>query len=395
MRMLRFIIAISITLAASSSFAGKIAGKNVFLIQGYWIPHIIADPGDNGKNDGYDYWDTSELYRNGAGIVRNGGVIDEKADPHTRILYYDSGRHLEESDPNKLGTGENVANQLKAIFADEPDYCAEGCVVVTHSTGEIVMRYVMDEDNADLLGEYASNFKVDGVIAMSGAGGGTILADIGVMLFDGANNVSAFATEAFNAFFPGDITAPSTRIGMTVELQPQVARWLADNASLPAVPHFRIAAGGEELYAPLTHAVIPGRDDSVLPLHSTCGAVVHYPYDSCLHDLALDGRIKSIANAPNSFYDYNYVIIMSETLPHNDMPQGINQWSWQNLLVAPWYVKGRNMTYSVSESARYASSDHKTLGISVENHENWLRTHRYITGASRKSLSQVILDSFE
>ena len=69
MRMLKFIFAISIMLAASSSFAGKIAGKNTFLIQGYWIPHIIGDPGDNGKNDGYDYWSTSELYRNGGGIV--------------------------------------------------------------------------------------------------------------------------------------------------------------------------------------------------------------------------------------------------------------------------------------------------------------------------------------
>ena len=397
MRILKSLITLGLALAAASSFAGQIAGKNTFLIQGYWIPHILSDPGDNGKNDGYDYWSTSELYRDGAGIVRHNGKIDEKADPHTRILYYDSGRHLEEDDPNKLSTGENVANQLKAIFAAEPNYCADGCVVVTHSTGEIVMRYVMDSRNAGLLGKYASNFKVDAVIAMAGAGGGTRLADIGVELFKGINNISSFATDAFNAFFPGDITAPSTRIGMTVELQPQVARELAEAAELPAVPHLRIAASGDEIFALLTHAVIPGRDDSVLPLHSTCGAAIKGAYDSCVSDLAMNGRVKSVSNAPKAYYDYNYPIIMSEHTPHNDMPQKINQWSFQNLLFLPWYVKGHAMTFALSEANRYENSGNTPLDVDVEYHHSWswFKKYRYITNASKKSMSEVILDSFE
>tara|TARA_R110001592_G_scaffold59905_3_gene182002 strand:- start:8071 stop:9267 length:1197 start_codon:yes stop_codon:yes gene_type:complete len=398
MRNLKPIITLSIALAASSSFAGQIAGKNVLLIQGYWPTHIFADPGDNGKVDGYRYWETSALYNNGNGIEYHAnGTINEQADPNARILYYDSGRHLEESDPNKLGTGENVANQLKAIFAADPNYCADGCVLVTHSTGEIVMRYVMDANNAGLLGNYASNFKVDAVIEMAGAGGGTKLADIGVDLFEGINNVSTFATDAFNAFFPGDITAPSTRIGMTVELQPQVARDLANAASLPAVPHFRIAGSGDEIFAPLTHAVIPGRDDSVLPLHSTCGAALEGAYDSCVHDLAMDGRVKYVSNAPNSYYDYNYPIIMSKNTPHNDMPQKINYWSYQNLIFLPWYVKGHPMTFALSDANRYKNTGNTPIDVDVSYHYEypWFQKHRYITNASKKSMSEVIMESFK
>lgn len=393
MRILKSAITLSLALAATSSFAGQIAGKNTLLIQGYWPTHIAANPGDNGKADGYKYWETSELYNSGNGIVRHAdGSINEQADPNTRILYYDSGR----TSKGAGNTGQNVANQLQAIFSDEPDFCADGCVVVTHSTGEIVMRYVMNPINAGLLGPYADNLNIDAVIEMAGAGGGTDLADIGYGLFSGLNYGSSVAN-AISDWIGADITLPSTRIGMTYDLKPQVARSLAAEGSTPTVPHLRIAATGNELFALVTNPLIIGKDDSVLPLHSTCGASYEAAFDSCVSDLAIDGRVKYVSKHPGAYYDYHYPLIMSENMPHNDMPQKINYWSFQNLLVLPWFVQGRDMTFALNEAGRYNNSGNTPIDVDVEFYHKWkwFKKYRYITHASNKSMSEVILDSFE
>jgi hypothetical protein len=399
MRILKSIITLSVALAASSSFAGQIAGKNILLIQGYWPTHIAADPGDNGKADGYRYWETSALYNNGNGIVHHAnGTINEQADPHARILYYDSGKTTK----GPGNTGQNVANQLQTLFAAEPDYCADGCVLVTHSTGEIVMRYVMNPINAGLLGPFANNLNIDAVIEMAGAGGGTDLADIGFGLFQGINGISQWATNAINEWLHTDITAYSTRIGMTYDLKPSVARSLASEGTTPAIPHLRIAGTGDELFGFITHGLIKGRDDSVLPLHSTCGASYEGYFDSCVDDLAVNGRVKYVAKHPTDYYDYHYPIIMSENTPHNDMPQKINYWSYQNLLVLPWLVKGHPMTFATSGASKYWVEDNNgtvnsDVQVDVSYHHSypWFQKHRYITNASKKSMSTVIKESFE
>ena len=393
MKLLKYAAALGLAFATASSQAGQIAGKNILLIQGYWPTHIAADPGDDGKEDGYRYWGTSELYNNGNGIVRHAdGSINEQADPHARILYYDSGRHLAGAGNN----GEIVGNQLQKIFEDSPNFCSDGCVLVLHSTGDIVMRYVMDPQNAELLGDYADNLNIDAVISMAGAGGGTDLADIGVDLFNGINHGAAIAN-AISDWIGADITLPSTRIGMTYELKPSIARGLAAAGTAPTVPNLRIAATGDELFGFVTHPLITGGDDSVVPLHSACGASYEAAFDSCVSDLAVDGRVKHVAKHPASYYQYHYPIIMSENTPHNNMPQAIDIWSFQNLLVLPWFVDGHPMTFALSEANRYEGSGNTPLDLDVEYHHrwSWFKKYRNITNASKKSMSEVILDSFE
>lgn len=393
MKILKYIVALCMAASSLSSFAGQIAGKNILLIQGYWPTHIAADPGDNGKEDGYRYWGTSELYNGGNGIVRHGdGSINQTADPHARILYYDSGKHLTGPGNN----GELVANQLQEIFADTPNFCVDGCVLVLHSTGDIVMRYVMDPQNASLLGDYANNLNIDAVIAMAGAGGGTDLANIGVDLFNGINYGSTIAN-AISDWIGADITLPSTRIGMTYELQPEIARGLSASGTSNSIPNLRIAGTGDELFGLVTHPLITGGDDSVVPLHSACGSNREESIDSCVSDLAVDGRVKYVSKHPSGYYDYHYPIIMSENTPHNNMPQSINIWSFQNLLVLPWFVDGHPMTFALSNANQYENSGNASIDVDVEYHHHWswFKKYRYITNASRKSMSEVILDSFE
>ena len=64
------------------------------------------------------------------------------SDPHARILHFDSTYRIEE--PNGQGIGATIARQLNALFAEDPTYCerTNGCIVITHSTGDLVMQYV-------------------------------------------------------------------------------------------------------------------------------------------------------------------------------------------------------------------------------------------------------------
>lgn len=390
MKLLSSLLAATVLLAASTSQAGKLAGKNVLLIQGFLPQHVFLPPSDKGKADGFDYWKSFKLYNNGNGDSNGNGKADD--DPYARILYFSSAKRIEEADQS--GTGLNVANQLKTLFANEPNYCKDGCVVITHSTGDLVMRYIMD--NTHLLGQYESKLKVVAFVDLAGAGGGT---EGAVWLNAAANgaNIPGAIVEGLAAWLGGDITAPGLKPGILYDLQPGVARNTAvDN--IPAIPRLRVASAGEELYGPLTHLFIKGTDDSVVPLHSSCGAAFDGAYDSCTRDLRIDGRVMSGVNGPSTYYDYHYPIIMSEEMPHNDQFKGIG---WDYSSGYPWYVSGREMTFALSGANAYQSSNaNKTVKVDVEYEKvyawwDWFREYRFITNAKSKSMGQVVQESFE
>ena len=88
---------------------------------------------------------------------------------------------------------------------------------------------------------------------------------------------------------------------------------------------------------------------------------------------------------------------MSKNTPHNDMPQKINYWSYQNLIFLPWYVKGHPMTFALSDANRYKNTGNTPIDVDVSYHYEypWFQKHRYITNASKKSMSEVIMESFK
>lgn len=390
MKHLKSLLATGLLLAASSSQAGQLAGKNILLIQGFLPQHVFFPPADQGQRDGLNYWKSFKLYNDGNGDSNRNGKADD--DPHARILYFSSAKRIEE--PDQSGSGLNVANQLKTLFAKEPNYCADGCVVVTHSTGDLVMRYIMD--NTHLLGPQESQLNVLAFVDLAGAGGGTEGAVWLNAIANGANIPGAIV-EGVAAWLGGDLRVPGLKPGILYDLQPGVARNTAVD-SIPAIPRLRVASAGEELFGPLTHLFIKGTDDSVVPLHSACGAAIDGAYDSCTRDLRIDGRVMSGVNGPSSYYDYHYPIIMSEEMPHNDQFKGLG---WDYSSGYPWYVTGRDMTFSLSGANRYQSGNaDKTVQVDVEYKKvyawwDWFREYRFITNASSKSMGQVVAESFE
>ena len=363
MKLYKSLMVACLLLAAIASEA-QVAGKNVILIQGFLPQHLAFPPIDEGEADGNSYWATFDS------SLKNTST--------SKTLYYPSNYALQGAD----GIAALIAEQLDVILSN--GHCDDSCVIITHSTGDLVMRYVLANKSSLLGTELAERFKVSAVIDMAGAGGGTELANLGMDLVNGVN-VGIDVVEALLEWVGLNIEV-GINPGVLNDLQPSVARNTAVN-NIPAIPRLRIAASGDEFFGFITHPFIKGADDSVVPLHSACGAATDIGYDSCTQDLRMDGRVTHVSNAPSSsqLYNYHYPLILTETMAHNEMQADVD---------------GHKMTVSLSAENNYNNSGIKTINTDVEYYEfydifDWLHTYRYITNSDDKNMGQVILASFE
>lgn len=363
MKLFKSIAALCLMAAALSAQSAQLAGKNVILIQGFLPQHLLFNPTDNGKKDSDTYWKTFDS------SFKNSG--------NSNVLHFPSHKRLEGTG----GVASIVAAQLKTMLQN--GYCDNQCVIITHSTGDLVMRYMLANKNTLLGSTLANRFKVAAFIDMAGAGGGTELASFGVDVINGVNHGSSILEALLN--WAGFNFKLGINTGVMYNLQPSIAR-NTSVSNIPAVPRLRVASTGSEIYGFVTHPIIKGGDDSVVPLHSACGAASATAYNSCVRDLRIDGRVMSISAAPyaSQLYNYHYPIIMSEKLPHNSMQAAHS---------------GYEMTFALSSSNRYMSGGAKTINVNVAYHEvyawwDWYRKYRFINNAPSRNMGQIIKTSF-
>ena len=348
----------------ASTAQAALAGKNVLLIQGFLPQHILFNPSDNGVADGVNYWS------------RFNSTLKDPAT--TRILTFPSHKRLQGA--NSIAS--LIVAQLQPILSS--GFCDNQCIVITHSTGDLVMRY-LNANKTSLLGSnLASRFKVAAFIDLAGAGGGTELASFGVDLANGVNHVGSVVQAMLD--YMGFNIRLGVNPGVMIDLQPSVARTTA-TSSIPAVPRLRVAASGDELYGVVTHPIIKGSDDSVVPLHSACGAATNGDYASCVTDLRMDGRVTSVSKAPtlSQLYNYHYPVILSHDMAHNEMQSDRT---------------GRGMTFAVSGANKYKTGGAKTVNLNVSYYEenvwwDWFNKYRFITNAGSKTMGKVLLDSIQ
>ena len=423
MKSIKLIITTLLLAAAMQASAGKLAGKNIILVQGFQFQHVfISRTHDEGKRFAYNYWNRFGLFNNGNGAVKVSrptgitlldqnlpslvdaqgkkfNIYDTSKEPvyyndaNAKILHYDSTYRLEE--PNGQGNGVKIAKQINKIFADDPNYCARtnGCIVVTHSTGDLVMQYI-EANKATLLDSNArSKFDVLSYVDLAGARGGTEGATVLYELANLLNRIASKTVLSFskrteiniannwlNLLFGSqgvEYLAPGKHLqsGILYNLQATVARSI-NLANPDQIPHLRVASAGNEPYGFITHLFIKGSDDSVVPLHSSCGSSQARSYNSCVRNRSLDGRKTWFANAPQSFYGYHFPFIQSKSLRHNG-----HQWD----------DKGNRMTQLIT-SANVAND--VDINIRTKTSGNFF-TGKYerIRDAERKTLSQVLTSS--
>ncbi len=406
---------------ASWANANQLAGKNIILIQGFQFQQVfISRTHDDGKRFGYNYWNRFGLYNNGNGAVRVANptgltLLDQNlptlkdasgrsfnifdtsrqaqyfSDSTAQILHYDSTYRLEGSN----GIGRTVAQQLKDLFAAKPDFCTKtnGCLVITHSTGDLVMQYLEDNKASLLDSATRAAFDVTAYVDLAGARGGTEGATV---LYELANFLNTIASNTalsptmqaqidtanwwLNLFMGSKgvaYLAPGKHFqsGVLYNLQPGPAR----NTGLvnpDQIPHLRVASGGDEPYGFITHLFIKGTDDSVVPLHSACGSTRANSYNSCVWNRTLDGRVTLFADAPSSYYNLHYPFIQSESLRHNG-----HQWDDRGNYMTPLMNNGN-------------VKDDLDISISRKTSYNiFLQKYIRIRDAEHKTLAQVLSSS--
>ncbi|MGO1501756.1 MAG: hypothetical protein ACTHWH_10815 [Marinobacter sp.] len=276
---------------ASSMMAGtaqaQLAGHNVILVHGFQQEDLAIPPANLQaiKDAGEDYWQTFWLSRSEA-----------------RIDWPSDGR--------VEGTiAQRAYEQIREI--SQQGLCTEYCIVVSHSTGDLVTRYLLENQARWLQNEGLPPLKILASIDYSGAGGGTELANLAMSL---AYNPTWYnwglraAVQAFTGIEPSP-----EKLGVVNDLQTNAARNLA--LSPNSIPRLRFVAGGSS-YGGITKPFISGKDDGVVPTHSACGATSAQGIDSCSNNLSLAGKVTS-QNGPAGLYYNHYPVLMNKGASHS------------------------------------------------------------------------------
>lgn len=293
---LKGVAGILLSTAAMTSFAA-IGSLKVVLVHGFQAEDL-NDSNRSQKANQYGSYDNYLKHR--ANNVYWSGPWAAKADAS---IWWDSKERI------TSGIATDVKNQIAAL-ANNSNFKGKPILLVTHSTGDLVVRHALKRLSA--WGISTSNFKVMAVMDFAGAGGGTEIADIANDIANGSGLVNSAQRAAINAFM--GFTPEAGKLGVLTDLRPTNARNIDSGSS--AYPRFRFVGTGWE-FGGATKPFLKGMDDSVVPLHSACMASSNGEYDSCSKTIANNGVIKSVSKAPSSIWGNYFPILMGEKTHHS------------------------------------------------------------------------------
>lgn len=206
---------------------------------------------------------------------------------------------------------EQVFEQAKQLSMQGT--CVDGCVLVTHSTGDLVTRYFLENQETWLMNAGLEPLDIIAVLDFAGAGGGTELASLAVNVASNAS-IPDWIKQAVGGAFGLDLTqADISDLGVVQDLNVSKARTLAMTPN--DIPHLRFAGnGGNALIKPL----ILGSDDATVPAHSSCGASAPEAIESCANSVSFTGKLTSV-NGPDGLLYNHYPVLMSNKADHGQV----------------------------------------------------------------------------
>jgi hypothetical protein len=282
--------ALSIALAGglfATTAQAQLAGHNVILVHGFMMENLSQAPANmqEVKQAGEDYWRDYWLNR-----------------AEARIDWASNGR--------VEGTiAQQAYQQLRQI--SQQGLCNNYCIVVTHSTGDLVTRHLLENQARWLQSEGLQPLKILAVMDLAGAGGGTELANLAVSVAYNDSWYNWPVKQAVRAFT--GIDPQPDNLGVVNDLQTNTARNLSVGPT--GIPRLRFVGGGSS-YGGITKPFIAGTDDGVVPTHSACGATTASGIDSCSNSISLAGKVTG-QNGPSGLYYNHYPILMSEGANHS------------------------------------------------------------------------------
>lgn len=246
--------------------------------------------------------------------------------------------------------------------------CSAGCVVVTHSTGDLVTRYWLENQATWLKNAGLAPLNIVATIDFAGAGGGSELADLALNVADG--NAGWLAQQAVALWLGMAPTRANT--GVLNDLQVNSARQLA-NLHNQRIPRIRMVGGASDFLGS-TSPFLPGDDDGVVAPHSSCGSSVVGSYNSCSSSVALDGKLTSKA-APSSRWPMHYPMLMSDQYSHGGLIGASRAGKATTAAAAVSYKDGKSFRVSYTDTY---------YGFP------YYATWRYVKGSESSALSPLV-----
>ncbi|MEW6995107.1 hypothetical protein AADZ84_12665 [Colwelliaceae bacterium MEBiC 14330] len=262
--------------------------------------------------------------------------------------------------------------KLKAF--SESNFCSPGCIFVTHSTGDLVARYIIDNQETWLENEGLSPLNIVATFDIAGAGGGSELADLAVSVAQGTENWTFIIEAALEAWLGGDLT---DEMGVLHDLKVNNARQLAP---LPdaRIPRLRFVGDATE-YLGVTSPFIKGHDDGVVGSHSACGGNRQASFGSCSAQVDFNGKIENQRNAVSGFMPYHYPMLMGEDYSHGSLLESRQQ--------------GKVTAASSSENLLSGQAIQFDTYTQTSGWWLWKSNYLYVENSNSDSMSTLIYDA--
>ncbi|WP_394212662.1 hypothetical protein [Enterovibrio calviensis] len=274
---------------------------------------------------------------------------------------------------------ERIAGKIASDYAwpklkqlAQSNTCVNGCIFVTHSTGDLVTRYILDNQENWLLNEGLTPLNIISTFDFAGAGGGSELADLAVNIAEGGGVLNASLRLAISLWL-GDIPN-SSNVGVLNDLKVSNARQIAPFPD-GRVPRVRFV-GDDSEYFGLTSPFLPGHDDGVVSSHSTCGASRAGSFGSCSTSVAFDGKVAYQSNGVSSFMPRHYPMLMGSGYGHGELIGDRHQ--------------GKVTT--ARKSAVLANG--QSISVATQDKWSWWKwaTYRHVNGSDDHTMSELVAD---
>jgi len=319
----------------------------IILIHGFQPQQLISD-GDvtaSGQNYWSGYWDS---------------LSDARID-------WPSYERIE----GKIAT-DYIWPKLKSF--SESDFCSPGCIFVTHSTGDLIARYIIDNQEVWLENAGLPPLNIVATFDIAGAGGGSELADLAVSVAQGTETWSFFIEAALEAWLGGDL---GDEMGVLHDLKVNNARQFAP---LPdaRIPRLRFVGDASE-YLGVTSPFIQGNDDGVVGSHSSCGGNRQGHFGSCSSNIAFNGKITNQGDAVSGFMPYHYPMLMGAAYSHGSLLEPEQE--------------GKVTAASNQQNLLSAEGIHFDTYTETSGWWLWRSDYLYVQNSSDDSMSTLIYDA--
>lgn len=318
-----------------SGAEAKLAGKNVVLVHGFISEHLGSRPSQaQREQEAGDYWQSYWGSRAEATLIYPS---------HERV----QGKIKDE-----------VRTQILALESN--GLCADGCIFVTHSTGDLVLRDALTRLNQ--WGVDRNRFQVLSVIDLAGAGGGTGLADLAVGTAETGGPITGVVRAIAGGILQTDFVPEN--LGVLNDLRVATARSIAQQNNV--YPRLRVAGAGDT-FARITKGFIRGYDDSVVGMHSACGARFAGDVESCSSDIRSNGVLRS-ANGPGSLLHNHFPIVMADSADHNELRDNDNSGGTATTVINDRTIGGLQIDFDTDTRRKLSAGFRRVREI--ENSDN-------------------------